>query len=82
MPQQFEYLVCAMQNGRVTFVNGEWQGEVAPTTEDANQALETCPAAWVFLNQAGQEGWDLVSAINQPLADVQLQTLFLKRPRQ
>lgn len=81
MSEQFEYRVCAMQNGRVTFVNGEWQGQVAPTTGDPNQALETCPAVWDYLNKAGQDGWELVSVLNQPLEDVHLQTLFLKRPR-
>ena len=79
MPKKFEYRVCAMQNGRVTFVNGQWLGTIAPGTDDPNQALETCPVVWAYLQQAGEEGWELASAINQPLQDVQLQTLFLKR---
>jgi hypothetical protein len=81
MSQQYEYRVCAMQNGRITFVNGEWQGTLSPNTDDPNDALETCPAVWVYLQQAGLEGWELVSALNQPLPEVQLQTLFLKRVR-
>lgn len=79
MTRGFEYQICAMQNGRVTFVNGQWQGTIAPESEDPNQALDTCPVVWRFLQRAGQEGWELVSAINQPLEDVHLQTLFLKR---
>lgn len=79
MTKVYEYQVCAMQNGRVTFVNGEWQGAIAPESEDPNQALSTCPAVWQYLQEAGQEGWELVSALNQPLEDVHLQTLFLKR---
>jgi hypothetical protein len=79
MRRKFEYRVCAMQNGRITFVNGEWQGTIAPETEDPNQALDTCPVVWTYLQEAGEQGWELASAINQPLQDVQLQTLFLKR---
>lgn len=79
MTRLFEYQVCAMQNGRITFVNGQWQGTIAPGTEDPNQALETCPVVWHYLQEVGRGGWELVSAINQPLEDVHLQTLFLKR---
>lgn len=79
MTKQYEYRVCAMQNGRITFVNGQWQGTIAPGTEDPNEALNTCPVVWSYLQEAGERGWQLVSAINQPLTDVQLQTLFLMR---
>lgn len=79
MTKQYEYRVCAMQNGRITFVNGQWQGTIAPGTDDPNEALNTCPVVWAYLQQAGQNGWQLVSAINQPLEDVHLQTLFLMR---
>lgn len=79
MTAKYEYRVCAMQNGRVTFVNGQWQGTIAPGTDDPNEALNTCPVVWVYLNDAGASGWKLVSAINQPLQDVHLQTLFLRR---
>ena len=79
MTRKFDYQVCAMQNGRITFVNGQWQGTIAPGTEDPNQALETCPVVWSYLQEAGQAGWELAGAMNQPLQDVHLQTLFLKR---
>lgn len=81
MTRQFEYRVCAMQNGRVTFVNGNWQGTIAPGAENPNVALDTCPVVWEYLAEAGLEGWELSGAINQPLPDVHLQTLFLKRER-
>lgn len=77
--EKHEYCVCAVQNSRVTFVNGEWQGSVAPGAEDPNQALETCPAVWQYLQEAGQKGWELVSAVNQERDGLNLQTLFLKR---
>ncbi len=79
MTKQYEYRVCAMQNGRITFVNGQWQGTIAPGTDDPNEALNTCPVVWRYLQEAGEQGWQLVSAINQPLEDVQLQTLFMMR---
>lgn len=79
MNSRYEYQVCAMQNGRITFVNGQWQGTIAPGTDNPNQALDTCPTVWHYLQAAGNEGWELVSAMNQPLEDVHLQTLFLKR---
>ncbi len=79
MAKTFEYQVCAMQNGRITFVNGEWQGTIAPEDGDPNAALETCPVVWSYLDAAGRQGWELRGAINQPLQDVHLQTIFLMR---
>lgn len=77
--ESYEYRVCAVQNSRVTFVNGEWQGTVAPGSDDPNQALETCPPVWSYLQETGQKGWELVSAVNQEREGLNLQTLFLKR---
>ena len=79
--QQFQYRVCAMQNNRITFVNGEWQGTMAPHIEDPNEALATCPAVWTYLQEAGQAGWELVSTVTQTVTGVEMQTLFLKRSR-
>ncbi|MDX1663395.1 MAG: hypothetical protein R3272_06345 [Candidatus Promineifilaceae bacterium] len=79
--QQFEYRVCAMQNNRITFANGAWQGALPPDGEDPNAALASCPAVWDYLEEAGQAGWELVSTVNQTVADVEMQTLFLKRRR-
>ena len=77
--KEFVYRVCAMQQNRVTFVNGEWQGTVAPTADDPNLALNSCPSVWDYLQEAGQEGWELVSAIDQRMGETAMQTLFLKR---
>ncbi|MFN2168090.1 MAG: hypothetical protein ACK2U9_17755, partial [Anaerolineae bacterium] len=46
----------------VTFVNGQWAGEVSRDDADAAQALSSCPEVWDYLNQAGSEGWALVTA--------------------
>jgi len=37
---RFEYMVCTAQLMHLTFVNGQWQGELSP---DATGALDTCP---------------------------------------
>jgi hypothetical protein len=79
MDETFEYQVCAMQNGRITFVNGEWQGSISPANDDPNAALETCPTVWAYLNEAGSNGWRLVTVVNQPVEETQMQTLFLQR---
>jgi hypothetical protein len=59
----FEYLVCQTQWGHVTFVNGEWRGSVDYTSEDVDAAYKSCPQIWEYLNRAGEEGWELVSAV-------------------
>ena len=83
MAQAYEYQVCNAQYGRVTFVNAAWQGSVPFGTDtDTNMLLESCPLIWEYLQQAGREGWELVSVITHPNekpADVQ-DTLYLKRP--
>lgn len=80
MAYSVEYRVCTLQLNRVTFVNGEWQGAVDPTIEDPNAALNSCPTAWDYLNQAGRDGWELVAAFDQPAQEgAHMQTLILKR---
>jgi hypothetical protein len=79
--QSFEYLVCSVQYGRVTFVNGAWRGS-APVSEDTSAALESCPNVWDYLQQAGRDGWELVGTTTSPQSEpgaVQ-HTLYLKRP--
>ena len=81
--QTYEYRVCNAQYGRVTFVNAAWQGRV-PFGEgtDTNTLIESCPNVWEYLQQAGLDGWELVSVIThvrEKAADVQ-DTLYLKRP--
>jgi hypothetical protein len=83
---QYEYLVCLVQSGRVTFVNGEWQGTVQFGTTDTQAALDSCPQVWDYLNSAGSEGWELIGAVNiginhsQEMSPIS-SNLFLKRQK-
>jgi hypothetical protein len=79
--QSYDYQVCSVQYGRVTFVNGAWQGG-APIDADTNASLESCPLVWDYLNAAGRDGWELVgtTATPQPQPDAVQHTLYLKRP--
>ena len=78
--QNYEYQVCSVQYGRVTFVNGAWRGNV-PVGGDTNASLESCPNVWEYL-EAGRAGWELVSVITHPQErpDAALDMLYLKRP--
>ena len=79
--QSFEYQICSVQYGRVTFVNGDWQGS-APIGEDTNASLESCPLVWDYLRAAGRDGWELVGTTTHPQSqpDAVQDTLYLKRP--
>ena len=79
--QNYEYQVCSVQYGRVTFVNGVWRGSM-PMGEDTNESLASCPNVWDFLQEAGREGWELVSVIThrQATPEAVLDMLYLKRP--
>ena len=79
--QNYEYQVCSVQYGRVTFVNGRWRGSI-PMGEDTNASLESCPNVWEYLQEAGRAGWELVSVITHPQErpDAALDMLYLKRP--
>jgi hypothetical protein len=61
---------------RVTFINGQWQGDVP---SNATGALETCPHLHEFLQEAGEGGWELISVTST--ADDKLTTLYLKREK-
>ena len=79
--QNFEYQVCSVQYGRVTFVNGAWHGR-QQMSGDTNAALESCPNVWDYLQAAGRDGWELVSVVTHPQAqpDAVQDMLYLKRP--
>jgi hypothetical protein len=80
---QFEYMVCALQFNRVTFVNGDWQGIQPLDPKTPSDAFASCPTVWDFLQAAGQQGWELVTALEQTAQDNQkMQTLYLKRPNE
>ncbi len=76
---RFEYMICSSQLMRVTFVNGRWQGDLAP---DSPGALETCPDLWEFLQRTGNSGWELVAVTSDQMeGEALLTTLYLKREK-
>ncbi len=81
--QRYDYRVCSVQYGRVTFVNGDWLGGV-PAGDDMAAALESCPNVWEYLDGVGREGWELVSVVTHPQAQAEAvqDVLYLKRPSQ
>ena len=80
MAGMFEYRACNVRQGRVTFVNGEWQGNI-PLSEAAAMAdpFPTCIEVRDYLQRAGPDGWELVAAIAQPKQEATVETLYLKR---
>jgi hypothetical protein len=79
MERTFQYLVCQVQKSLVTFGNGQWQGTVPLDCGDPQKALDSCPLMWVFLQEAGKNGWELVSAVDTGTPENHYQILFLKR---
>ena len=92
MSRQFEYLVCRVNFQRVTFVNETWQGKDVPESERKDDVIQSCPTVWEYLQLAGSEGWELVSAVDsciatpkatasmfKPADQIPYQLLFLKR---
>ncbi len=77
----YEYRVCGVQQSRVTFVNGGWQGAVAPETEDTAAAINSCPQVWDYLQSAGYDGWELAAAIAHDTKDGSYEVLYLRRER-
>jgi hypothetical protein len=60
---RFEYLCCQVQASKVTYVNGTWAGGTwGDPAKDQERMLDSCPAIWTFLNERGEEGWELVAA--------------------
>jgi hypothetical protein len=76
----FEYQVCNAQQGRVTFVNGVWQGS-APPSEAAggDDPFKFCVQVWDYLRTAGADGWELVAAVAHEQPDAVYDVLYLKR---
>ena len=81
MLKVFEYQLCQIQESRVTFVNGVWQGERELNPDDTDASLNSCPQTWEYLQQAGAAGWELVGALNRLHTGIQAQQLFLKREK-
>jgi hypothetical protein len=84
MAQAFDYLVCMSQAGKVTFVNGEWQGRPMgqqPVREYRDRLMESCPELSDYLQRAGAEGWELVAAYAVTVEGHTHEKLILKRAR-
>jgi hypothetical protein len=73
--RRFEYLVVYMENDRVLRANGHWQGTVEEGGEDAQNS---CPSLFSYLEEAGAQGWELVSIDPEETGTAQL---YFKRSR-
>jgi hypothetical protein len=81
MARRFEYQVCNVQYGRVSFVNAEWRGSVPATGDDQDAALQSCPEVSEYLREAGYDGWELAAGVGQQSEQISYQILYLKRER-
>jgi hypothetical protein len=79
MAKRYEFRVCQVQHARVTFVNGKWQGKMAPTPDHEEQAFKTCPEEWDYLRAAGAEGWDLAGVAGGVGGEANARMLYLRR---
>jgi len=70
-----------VQQARVTFVNGAWQGRVEPSAENSDAALQSCPTTWDYLQEAGYDGWELTAAVAHETEGLSYEVLYLKRER-
>jgi hypothetical protein len=76
---RYEYRVCQVQYARITYADGVWQGTMPP---NAANSMDSCPELHAYLRKVGEEGWELVSAINQHIApDMNFQALYFKREK-
>ncbi len=55
---RFEYLVVYVERDRVLTANGHWQGTEERGTPGG---FESCPSLFEYLEEAGAQGWELVS---------------------
>lgn len=79
MAKTFKYRVCQTQAARVTFVNGRWQGLQVADEANPAQLYNSCPMVWDYLESAGRDGWELVSAAPHADAAGAASLLFLKK---
>ena len=79
--RKYEYQVCSVQQARVTFVNGAWQGRVAPGVGDHDAALQSCQQVWEYLDAAGYDGWELTAASAHQADQADYEVLYLRRER-
>jgi hypothetical protein len=78
--RRFEYRVCNVQQGHVTFVDGVWQGS-APLAQVAGETdpFKYCLDVWDYLRIAGEDGWEMITAVTHQTKDASYDVLYLKR---
>ncbi len=79
--RRYEYQVCSVQQARVTFVNGAWQGRVSPEAGGHEAALQSCPNTWDYLEAAGYDGWELTASVAHQTDQASYEVIYLKRER-
>jgi len=88
MTDKYEYQVCQVYEDRVLWVNGRWAGDTS--LEECVAVLgpgwNSCPRVCTYLNDAGQEGWELVAVVSDASeTDFEygrsVQKVYLKRRR-
>lgn len=78
--KSYEYRVCNVQGMRLTYVNAEWQGTKPPNQNDVVSSLNSCPQTWDYLQSAGRDGWELVTAVPlTAVAEENAQIVYLRR---
>lgn len=80
--KKYEYQVLQIQNASVTFVNGTWQGlGVAEQAVDADEPLAGCPKLWDYLNEMGDQGWEMVASSPRHPEQVTVEVLYLMKEK-
>ena len=79
MARKYDYQVCSVQSARVTWVNGGWQGTVAPDSGDHNAALQSCPTVWDYLQSVGWDGWELTASVAHQTTESSYEVIYLRR---
>ncbi|MFL6228695.1 MAG: hypothetical protein ACJ741_07940, partial [Pyrinomonadaceae bacterium] len=76
MARRFEYRVCNVQQGHVTFVDGVWQGSV-PLAQVAGETdpFKYCLDVWDYLRLAGEDGWEMITAVAHQTNDASYDVL-------
>jgi hypothetical protein len=71
--QKWEYTEAVVIDGLVMFINGKQIGDVGFFKSKGTPIRE-------FLNQMGQEGWELVNIFPKGTEGIRRSDIFLKRP--
>ena len=82
MKPTFEYLVCQSQEGKITFLNGEFAGRFMgdqQVTEVRERIFDSCPEFCDFLQKLGADGWELVCGYNITNEHGHYEKLIFKR---